>query len=107
MRSGQGKWLLRRVLDRYVPRALVERRKMGFGIPIHAWLRGPLRGWAESLLDASALHATGLIDPEPVHALWQAHLAGRQDWGYRLWPVLMFEAWRREADQQPSSAPAR
>jgi asparagine synthase (glutamine-hydrolysing) len=101
VRAGQGKWILRRVLDRYVPRALVERKKMGFGIPIHDWLRGPLRDWADSLLDATTLGAAGLIDPQPVRALWQDHLAGRCDWGHQLWPVLMFEAWRREAARPP------
>lgn len=99
LRGGQGKWVLRQVLDRYVPRALVERPKLGFGIPIHAWLRGPLRGWAEDLLDESRLRQAGLLDPTPVHRLWREHMAGRNDWGYRLWPMLMFEAWRR-ADSQ-------
>lgn len=105
MRGGQGKWVLRQVLDRYVPRALVERPKLGFGIPIHAWLRGPLRGWAEDLLDESRLRQAGLLDPAPVRQLWRDHLAGRNDWGYRLWPVLMFEAWRR-ANSQPGAASA-
>lgn len=94
MRDGQGKWILRRLLDRYVPRALVDGPKKGFGIPIHEWLRGPLRPWAEDLLSEQRLRAAGLVDPAPVRALWQQHLSGRSDWGYRLWPLLMFEAWR-------------
>lgn len=94
MRGGQGKWILRSLLDRYVPRALVDQPKKGFGIPIHAWLRGPLRGWAEDLLSEQRLRSAGLIDPVPVRTLWRQHLEGRSDWGYRLWPVLMFEAWR-------------
>lgn len=94
VREGQGKWLLKRLLDRYVPAALIERPKMGFGIPIHDWLRGPLRDWGETLLDAGRLRRAGLIDPAPVRRLWDEHIAGSNDWGYRLWPVLMFEAWR-------------
>jgi asparagine synthase (glutamine-hydrolysing) len=103
LREGQGKWLLRRVLDRYVPRVLVERPKMGFGIPIHAWLRGPLREWAEGLLAEARLREAGLINPAPVRRLWQEHLGRRNDWGYRLWPVLMFEAWR-EGQRRSQSA---
>ena len=100
MRGGQGKHVLRAVLDRYVPRHLVSGPKKGFGIPIHAWLRGPLRGWAGDLLSEDRLRRGGCIDPAPVRALWQQHLAGSHDWGYRLWPVLMFEAWRETSGRR-------
>jgi asparagine synthase (glutamine-hydrolysing) len=95
LRGQEGKWLLRQVLYRHVPRALVERPKMGFGIPIGAWLRGPLRAWAEDLLDARRLTEGGLIDPAPVRRMWATHLAGTSNLEYPLWTVLMLEAWRR------------
>jgi asparagine synthase (glutamine-hydrolysing) len=93
IRNGRGKWLLRRLLDKYVPRELVERPKMGFGIPLDAWLRGPLRDWAENLLSEERLRREGYLDPAPIRVAWKAHLAGQASYGLRLWSVLMFQAW--------------
>ena len=93
VRGGQGKRVLRRVLYRYVPKPLIERPKMGFGIPLGAWLRGPLRAWAEPLLDDAAIQKYGLLDPAPIRAKWEAHLAGRGDWNYYLWAILMLQVW--------------
>jgi asparagine synthase (glutamine-hydrolysing) len=93
IRGREGKWVLRRLLDRYVPRPLVARPKMGFDPPVGEWLRGPLRDWAETLLDPRRLHAEGYIEPGPVRAAWDEHLSGRRNWDYRLWAILMFEAW--------------
>lgn len=93
IRHGQGKWLLRQVLYRHVPQALIERPKMGFGIPLDVWLRGPLKKWAAAYLDANRLGAEGYFDPAPVHQKWLEHLSGRRNWSYHLWDVLMFQAW--------------
>jgi asparagine synthase (glutamine-hydrolysing) len=95
IRDGQGKWLLRQLLYKYVPQKLVERPKMGFGVPIDAWLRGPLRDWAADLLDPQAMRQAGLLEPAPIQEKWAEHLSGRRNWQHFLWNVLMFEAWRR------------
>ena len=94
IRNGKSKWLLRQVLDRHVPRELVERPKMGFGIPLGEWLRGPLRDWVEALLSEKRLREAGLLDPARVRQYWSEHLQGRRNWQYLLWDVLMLEAWR-------------
>ncbi len=94
VRDGAGKWILREVLSRYVPRSLFERPKMGFAVPVGEWLRGPLREWAEDLLAPAAIAADGILDPAPVARAWRAHLDGA-DRTYRLWTVLMFRAWQK------------
>jgi asparagine synthase (glutamine-hydrolysing) len=92
-REGQSKWPLRQVLDRYVPRKLTERPKMGFGVPIDSWLRGPLKEWAENLLDERRLTCEGFFNPGPIRAAWSAHQEGLSSLQYQLWGVLMFQAW--------------
>ena len=96
LRNGTSKWLLREVLYRHVPRALIERPKQGFGVPLAAWLRGPLRDWAENLLSASRLAADGYFDVAQVRARWADHQSGRRNCHYLLWDILMFQAWLDE-----------
>jgi asparagine synthase (glutamine-hydrolysing) len=101
VRDGRTKWLLRRLLDRHVPAALIERPKKGFGVPLETWLRGPLRDWAEHLLDRRRLAAQGLLAPDPVRRLWRQHLSGEYRWQFYLWDVLMFQAWLDEHGRAP------
>jgi asparagine synthase (glutamine-hydrolysing) len=96
VRGGERKWLLRRVLERHLPAALLSREKRGFGVPLGEWLRGPLRGWAEALLDRRALAADGLLDPAAVRAVWEEHLRGVRDRRFLLWNLLVFRAWRQQ-----------
>ena len=99
-RGGQSKWALRQILDKRVPRTLIDRPKMGFGVPLADWLRGPLRDWAENLLDETRLGNQGVFTVASVRERWRAHLNG-ENWGYPLWNVLMVQAW---IDANPETA---
>jgi asparagine synthase (glutamine-hydrolysing) len=96
-RGGEGKWLLRRLLEKHVPAELLDRPKQGFGMPVGDWIRGPLREWAESLLDAAALAREGTFDAARVRERWRMHLNGETRSGEGLWRILMFRAWQAEA----------
>jgi asparagine synthase (glutamine-hydrolysing) len=95
IRDGQGKWLLRQVLYRHVPRELVDRPKVGFSVPIDRWLRGPLRPWAEDLLVPCDLERNGALCAKPILSAWQKYKTGRSRGGLGLWAILMFQAWRQ------------
>jgi asparagine synthase (glutamine-hydrolysing) len=93
IKNGQGKWLLRQVLYKYVPKELIERPKMGFAVPIGTWLRGPLRDWAEDLLDENRLKSEGFLNSTLVRDKWKEHLSGKKNWHHHIWTVLMFQGW--------------
>ncbi len=95
IREGVGKWVLRQILYKYVPKELLQRPKMGFGVPIEHWLRGPLREWAEDLLTEESLKQHGLLNVEYIRAKWKEHLSERRNWQYLLWNVLIFQDWYR------------
>jgi asparagine synthase (glutamine-hydrolysing) len=104
IRGGTGKHILRQLLYREAPRKLFDRPKAGFGIPVGEWLKGPLRDWAEDLLDARRMRSEGWFDPDVVGPRWREHLAGTRDSTAALWSVLMFEAWLRDQNSVAAAA---
>ena len=103
VRPNEGKWILRQVLYRYVPKQLVQRPKMGFGIPLDSWLRGPMRDWAEALLDPHRLQQEGFFNPGTVRQKWIDHLSGNGAWQYHLWDILMFQLWLERQKSVPKT----
>jgi asparagine synthase (glutamine-hydrolysing) len=99
IRGDTGKWALRQVLYKYVPKELIERPKAGFAIPIGQWLKGPLRDWVESLLGETRLRQEGYFHPEPIRKAWEEHLTGRRDHTQKIWTILMFQAWLENQGQ--------
>jgi asparagine synthase (glutamine-hydrolysing) len=93
VQDGKGKFLLRQMLEKHVPKPLFDRPKKGFGVPVGNWLQGPLRDWAESLLTENCLQDTGFFCPGAVRRIWHDHVSRRGDWGSELWMVLMLQHW--------------
>ena len=107
LQNNTTKWVLRQVLYRHVPQALIDRPKMGFGVPIDSWLRGPLREWAGDLLSPDAMRARGYLNPEPVQTLWAEHLSGESNHSHKLWNVLSFQAWLSHDIEAPEPEKVR
>lgn len=99
MRQGKTKWILKQVLHRHVPSALLDRPKAGFGLPLADWLRGPLRDWAETLLNESRIRQEGYLNPSLIQHKWKQHLSGQRDWTAQIWAVLMFQSWLEQQSQ--------
>jgi len=107
LRGGVSKWILRRIAYKYLPRKLLDRPKMGFGVPIEQWLRGPLKSWAGDLLSSASIRAAGLLDPSPIAEKWAEHQTGTRNWQHFLWNVLMFASWNEAqcSSNQPPIQP--
>lgn len=99
LRGGEGKWILRRLLSRYVPVSLIQKPKMGFAVPVDEWLREPLQDWAEDLLSESRLREEGFLHAETIRRMWEQHSSGARDWRFGLWSVLMFQSWLDEQER--------
>jgi len=106
LREGKGKWPLHALFKRHLPPALADRPKRGFSVPIEQWLRGPLRNWADELLDADLIRSQGLLEPEPIGRMWAEHLSGHRNWSFQLWTLLMFQNWLRHWQPVLSSSDA-
>lgn len=104
MRNGRTKWILRQVLHKYVPNKIIERPKMGFGVPIGDWIKGPLNGWANALLDASRLRQEGFFDAQFIRLQWEEHLSGKRNRHHFLWSILMFQEWLEEQKRAPTTS---
>ena len=96
IKNGQGKWPLREILYKRVPKEMIERPKAGFGIPLGDWLRGPMKEWAEDLIDQERLLEEGYLEPSIVQRMWREHMEGSRNWSFRLWSILMFQSWLQE-----------
>ena len=106
VRHGQGKWILRQVLKKYIPPEMIDRPKMGFGVPLGRWLRGPLRDWAEDLLLPSRLASDGILNVHAVRDMWRQHVAGTHNWQYQIWNLLMLQGWLSSSRRSYFGVPA-